>query len=389
MRYLCFLVSLLLLSLPATADKLPVVDATSINYTTNQITIVGQNFSPTGVAPAVLFDNIASPLISSTNSKVVVTLPTGILAGTYRLRITPKPITPLSTVPFIGYYEFDVTLGTTGPQGQTGATGPQGPMGFPGAPGQPGTPGSPGQSGAPGRPGADSSVPGPTGATGPSGHSPFCGLWTTANFCKLSGGIPFQIGDMVMDPNGNPGPYYNLTGTDSSNGPANDPTNWLYCCSTGAAPPGPQPAPALSGNILNIHGGTDTMVPFVGTVDAAAGLPCPGAPGSFTNSQAASPACSWIATGDFKVSSFNAVYSPTAGAPQGATSAFIVRACTAPGDETTCSLLGGIYPTCFGTPPGSTSCSNSFPAAVIPSGSAVSIEVSAGTSWDRVSWNLK
>ena len=55
----------------------------------NQITITGQNFSPSGAAPQVTFNssNLA-PLISFTNVQVVATLPAGIGAGTYLPGVT-------------------------------------------------------------------------------------------------------------------------------------------------------------------------------------------------------------------------------------------------------------------------------------------------------------
>jgi hypothetical protein len=315
MRHFAWLVFLLSISLPAAADKLPVVDATSI--TTNQITLVGDNFSPTGVAPAVLFDNVASPLISFTNNKVVATLPTGISAGTYRLRITPKPITSLSTIPFVGYYEFDVTLGTTGPQGPAGVTGPQGlqgPMGFPGLPGAPGatgpqgpastTPGPAGPQGAmglPGATGAASTVPGPAGPGGPAGHdgaigpagaastvpgpaghdgaqgpagqdgtqgpsgptgpagpSLFAGIW--------SGTATYTIGQEVMRDaslGGSLGPFFNVTGANNGD-PISDSADWLYCCGALAAPPappGPAPAPeAIQGSAIYTPSSVDQLV---------------------------------------------------------------------------------------------------------------------------------
>ncbi len=271
-----------------------------------------------------------------------------------------------------GEWELLAAAGGTGPQGIMGSPGPQGPLG------------PAGPQGPAGPAGRDSTVQGPTGPTGPNGHSPFCGTWV-ANSCTNSGGIPYQIGDMATDPNGNPGPYYNLTGTDSSNGPGNDTINWLYCCGSGAPKKGPPPPPALTGTIINLPGGTDALVPLIGGKFDGGNLPCPL---PVPNSQAADPACSWTATAGYKVSFFSATYTPTAGAPTGTTSSFIVRVCTTPGDSTTCGFLGGNNPLCLGAP-GSTSCSNSFPVAVIPLGSAVSMEVIPGTSWDVVTWNFK
>ena len=43
----------------AAAPSTPVVNSTLINYIANQITIGGQNFSPSGVAPTVLFNGVS------------------------------------------------------------------------------------------------------------------------------------------------------------------------------------------------------------------------------------------------------------------------------------------------------------------------------------------
>jgi hypothetical protein len=127
-----FAVALLLLTpmfAVAAPSVTPLVNSSTINYSLspNQITIIGTSFSPTGVAPTVLFNNInVAPLVSSSNSQIVAQLPSATVPGTYRLRITNSQGNS---------YEFDVTYGAVGPQGPIG---PQGLTGAAGAQGPPG-----------------------------------------------------------------------------------------------------------------------------------------------------------------------------------------------------------------------------------------------------------
>jgi hypothetical protein len=399
----------LLASMAYAQNGVTLITSADVDYSHNTLTVIGTNF---GLSPKVTLGAATLTAQSATATQVVANFPSSALPSSF------VPGTYFLTVTFSNgrFAVFTVALGATGPQGPagpqgpmgfqgaTGATGPAGPggatgvagaqgpqglkgdagaigatgvtglKGDTGAQGATGPAGFPGAPGQPGTPGADSTVPGPTGATGPNGHSPYCGTWTPYHCSNLGtgGASPYQIGDMVTDPNGNPGPYYNLTGTDSANGPAKDTINWIYCCSNGAAPPAPAPAPApaMTGQINNVPGGTDSLVPIVGQFDGGQ-LPCPL---PVPNSQAADPACSWTATANFNVSSFSATYVPTAGAPPGTTSGFVVRVCGIPGNATSCGFLGGHYPTCLGAP-GSTSCSNSFPTVLIFPGSVVSMEV--------------
>src|SRR5713226_9308187 len=107
----------------AAPPAMPLVNNTSINYATNQISISGSDFSPTGKASTVLFNAVTLSLVSYTNTAIVANLPAGTGAGTYRLRITNSAGT---------FYEFDVSFGANGPQGPVG---PQGPIGVTGGTG--------------------------------------------------------------------------------------------------------------------------------------------------------------------------------------------------------------------------------------------------------------
>ena len=113
---------LLIFSSPLAAATPPVVNSTSIDYSSNQITIVGQSFAPTGVAPIVTFGSGNLVLVSFTSQTIVARLPVGTVAGSYRLRVTQNSGS-------LAYYELSVTFGAVGPQGPIGPTGSQGPAG--------------------------------------------------------------------------------------------------------------------------------------------------------------------------------------------------------------------------------------------------------------------
>ena len=141
MRTIGHLTVLLAISLFAAAAPTPVVNSTQINYSTNQITVSGNNFSPGGGGtPAATFNSNAIPLVSFTNTVIVATLPAGTVPGTYRLRVTNKAG---------NFYEFDVTFGAIGPQGPIGFQGPPGPTGPSGATGATGAQGPQGPPGSP------------------------------------------------------------------------------------------------------------------------------------------------------------------------------------------------------------------------------------------------
>lgn len=133
----------------------PVVNSGTINYSTNQITLVGTGFEPAKTKPTVQFNGAALTVASFSNTQIVATLPTGLAAGTFNLTVTNSQGNSV---------DFNLTYGATGPQGAAGpagAAGPQGPAGAAGATGATGATGPRGLTGAPG-------APGPAGANGTS-----------------------------------------------------------------------------------------------------------------------------------------------------------------------------------------------------------------------------
>lgn len=66
----------------------PVIDSVVINYTTNQLTASGSNFS---TSATVTFEGASLTASSITSTQFVVTLPTGLTAGAYLLAITNTP----------------------------------------------------------------------------------------------------------------------------------------------------------------------------------------------------------------------------------------------------------------------------------------------------------
>jgi hypothetical protein len=119
--------------------------STAVNSPKNQLTIEGNNFSPSGLAPTVVFAHTPLVLASFTNEKAVAQLPTGFGAGTYSLTVTNSSSQSAA---------FSVTLGAVGPTGPSGPTGPQGLVGPAGIQGQLGPTGAQGPAGPQGSPGA-------------------------------------------------------------------------------------------------------------------------------------------------------------------------------------------------------------------------------------------
>jgi len=149
-RTTSFLIAFMFLAAPAWSATTPIIFSAAVNTTNNRITITGSNFSPSGLAPTVVFAHTTLALVSFTNQKLVATLPAGFAAGSYSLTVT-------NSVPQTG--TFGVTLGAVGP------TGPQGPAGPAGAQGPAGPAGAQGPAGPAGPQGPS----GPQGATGPQG----------------------------------------------------------------------------------------------------------------------------------------------------------------------------------------------------------------------------
>lgn len=134
------LAMLALLPTAAFGGVIPIltVSNTTINYSTNQLTINGSFFLVLQKKPTVVFNTATLAIASYTNTQIVATLPANILPGSYGI-VVANGIGEL--------FPFVVTYGAIGPQGLVGAPGPAG---------APGTIGPQG-------------VPGPAGPTGPEG----------------------------------------------------------------------------------------------------------------------------------------------------------------------------------------------------------------------------
>jgi len=118
--------------------------STVVYTSSNRVTITGTNFSPTGLAPTVVFAHTTLALISLTNKVAVAQLPAGFSPGSYSLTVT-------NSNSHIG--TFSVTLGAIGPVGPQGPAGAQGPTGAQGPAGPQGPTGAQGPAGPPGAPG--------------------------------------------------------------------------------------------------------------------------------------------------------------------------------------------------------------------------------------------
>ena len=175
----------------------PVVNSGTINYQTNQVTLIGSGFEPTKVAPTVVLSNTTLSLVSASNNQVVAKLPGSVAPGTFSITVTANG--GASTV-------FDLTYGAAGPQGLIG---PQGATGAKGPAGPQGVAGMQGPSG-------------PTGATGPQG--PQGGALSHSSNSILYTQLSDQFGKVSVLTLKNPGTYFisgqvtaSETGTNSIN----------------------------------------------------------------------------------------------------------------------------------------------------------------------------
>jgi len=125
------------------ASTAPAIYSTVLNTSNNHITITGNNFSPSGLAPTVVFATTALTLVSFTNHKLVATLPAGFAAASYPLTVVNSNSQAA---------RLSVTIGAVGPAGPQGPTGPAGPQGPTGAAGARGAAGAEGPQGPPGTP---------------------------------------------------------------------------------------------------------------------------------------------------------------------------------------------------------------------------------------------
>jgi YVTN family beta-propeller protein len=151
----------------------PVINSVTVNFTANQLTIQGANFTSTSARPIVKFNNGSLTVTSFTSSTAVASLPAAstIPAGAYELSVAnPRDVTELTL--------FEVTIGATGPQGIQGIQGLQGPIGLTGATGAVGPAGATGAQGSQGFQGPQGAI-GLTGATGAVGAAGAQGIQGT------------------------------------------------------------------------------------------------------------------------------------------------------------------------------------------------------------------
>src|SRR5271166_5337258 len=227
----------------------PQINGVSINYAVspNTLTLSGADFSPTGVAPTIMFDKTKLTLVSFSQTNIVADLPTTLVPGTYTMVVTnsrglPTPyMVTYGAVGPQGLPGFSGAQGPAGPQGPQGPTGPMGATGMQGPVGSPGPQGVVGPAGAVGATGPQGAVgpagpvgttgaqgpvgpPGPQGAVGPAGadgatgpQGPagaaatglvYQGLWNTATTYALNDAVSFGGSS-----------YISLAGTNTGNEP--------------------------------------------------------------------------------------------------------------------------------------------------------------------------
>jgi hypothetical protein len=92
----------------------PKIFSTVVNSAQNRITVTGQGFSPTGLAPSVVFAT-KQVVNAFTDRSVTATLPSGFAVGTYSLTVTNSNSQSAA---------FDMTLGAAGPMGRPDQPGP-------------------------------------------------------------------------------------------------------------------------------------------------------------------------------------------------------------------------------------------------------------------------
>lgn len=143
-----------------------------INSSTKQITIAGSSLP---ASPVVYLDGISLTVVSSSSTKIVADLPSGLTAGTFRLTV--------------GTAVFDVTNGAVGPAGPQGPVGPLGPSGPQGPTGPQGMIGPQGPAGT-------ITLPFSGTASGNGGFV-FAITNTTTDYAAIAG-----VGAQATDPSG-------------------------------------------------------------------------------------------------------------------------------------------------------------------------------------------
>ena len=127
-------------SAPAATPQVQIIAAAA---DASQTTLIVHGSNLSGASSVILGDaRLISVVTNSNGQELLAALPSGLLPGSYKLRISKGPAQVQNA-------EFEVTIGAVGPQGAPGPVGPQGPQG---PQGTQGTAGPQGVQGPPGDP---------------------------------------------------------------------------------------------------------------------------------------------------------------------------------------------------------------------------------------------
>ena len=88
----------------------PAISSAVVDYTTMLLTILGQNFSPSGTAPVVASNGVKVTLATFSTTVVVANLSDGIVSGSYQLMVTNPTLRNQPGV-------INMTIGAAGPVG--------------------------------------------------------------------------------------------------------------------------------------------------------------------------------------------------------------------------------------------------------------------------------
>ena len=150
------MVAVLAMAAGVSASERVVIHRVEVEDAAGRITITGSGFGAD--EPAVALEGVPLFVAAHQPTRIEVSLPAGLSAGTYLLSVATGNGTQNRD-------SMAVTVGTVGPQGEQGPPGPAGPQGEVGPRGDQGPVGPDGPRGADGAAGPT----GPAGATGPTG----------------------------------------------------------------------------------------------------------------------------------------------------------------------------------------------------------------------------
>jgi hypothetical protein len=120
---------------PAATPQVQIIAAAA---DASQTTLIVHGSNLSGASSVILGDvRLISVVTNPNGQELLAALPSGLLPGSYKLRISKGPAQVQNA-------EFEVTIGAVGPQGAPGPVGPQGPQGTQGIAGPQGVQGPPG-----------------------------------------------------------------------------------------------------------------------------------------------------------------------------------------------------------------------------------------------------